>query len=406
MGQERTGELDRVAAVVNHDVVLASEVARRVRHLEFDLRRESARLPTRERLERRAVDELVLESLQLRLADDLGVTIAERELDETIARIARQNRVTVAQLRRSLESGGVPFAEFRARLRGDLRIERVRRREVFNRIRIGDAEVERFMASLGETAPDDAEYLIAHILVDRADGDDVARARAEEVLERLRGGEAFEELARRYSSGGRAAEGGILGWRTAAKVPTLFAGLVPGLDRGETSGILESPSGFHLIRLVDVRHSGRNTVRQTRASHILIATSELVGDRDARARLDELRRRILGGDEFAELARYHSDDTASAIRGGDLGWLSPRRTDPSFEAVMDRLEINEVSEPFRTSAGWHLVRVEGRRDHDDTQEVRRNRARSALFQRRANQALSVWLRQLRDDAFVRILPVE
>ena len=278
----------------------------------------------------------------------------------------------------------------------------MRRREVFSRILITEGELERFLASPGARAPEDTEFLISHILIDRADGDAAARARAEEVLARLEAGEAFDDLARRYSSGGRAADGGLLGWRRAAQVPTLFADLVLGLARGETSGILESTSGFHIIRLEDVRGSGESTVRQTRAAHILIATSELVDDEDARLQLESLRSRILNGEEFGDLARAHSDDSASAIRGGDLGWLGPRRADSRFESVMEGLEVNEVSEPFRTSAGWHILRVDGRREHDNREEVRRSRARNILFQRKANDALSIWLRELRDNAFVRI----
>ena len=395
-------ELDRVAAVVNGEAILASEVERRFQHIVFDLRQSSAGLPTQEALVRRSLDELILERLQLRIGERLGLHITSNELDRAIASIARRYDATVADLRRSLETGGIPFTDFRERIRNDLLVERVRRREVLNRIRISNAEIDRYLAQPDQAPPDGDEYLIGHILIPRSDGEAAARARAEEVVQRLQAGEAFADLARRHSSGGRAAEGGLLGWRTAAALPSLFAGLVPQLEPGDTSGIVESPGGYHIIKLVDARRAGQSFVRQTRAAHILVAPRRLVSDDEARVRLERLRERILYGDDFGVLARSHSDDTVSAVRGGDLGWLSPGGTPPDFEAEMDRLQEGELSEPFKSSWGWHILRVLERRDHDNTEEVRRSHARNAIFQRKANEELTAWLGELRDNAFIRI----
>lgn len=396
-------ELDRVAAVVDGDAILVSEVERRFRHLVFDLRQTSSALPTRNALVRRSLDELILERIQLRIAEEIGLRVSDTVVDRTIESIARRHDATVADLRRSLESGGIPFSDFRERIRSDLVKEGLRQREVLGRIRVSDAEVDRFLVRPDRARAEGDEYLLGHILIAGAEDPAAARATAEDVLARLEAGESFADLARLHSSGGRAAEGGMLGWRSAAALPSLFAEIVPRLDPGETSGVIESPSGFHIVRLVDVRPAGQSMVRQTHAAHILVTVEPLVTDDDARFRLERLRRRILQGEDFGELARFHSDDTASAVRGGDLGWLNPGDTAPDLQAVMDGMREGELSEPFKSSWGWHLLRVLARRDHDNTEEVRRAQARHAIYQRKADEELTIWLSQLRDNAFVRVL---
>ena len=395
-------ELDRVAAVVNGDVILVSEVERRFRHLVFDLRQTGSRLPTQEALVRRSLDELILERLQLGIAERLGLRVPDAQVDRTIESIARRHNATLADLARALAAGGIPFADFRERIRNDLIVEGVRRREVLNRIRVSDEEVARYLSLADEAPAEGEEYLLGHILIARAGGDAAARAVAEDVLRRLRAGESFAALARRHSSGARASEGGTLDWRPAAALPSLFADVVPGLAPGDTSDIIESSSGFHIVRLLDVRAAGQSVVRQTHAAHILVTLKPLVSDEDARLRLERLRERILQGEDFGELARFHSDDTASAVRGGDLGWLSPGDAAPEFESMVNTMEEGDLSEPFKSSFGWHLVRVLARRDHDNTEEVRRAQARNAVFQRKANEELTAWLGGLRDNAFVRI----
>ena len=395
-------ELDRVAAVVDGDAILVSEVERRFHQIVFDLRQTSSELPARNALARRALDELILERLQLRIAEDLGLRVPGEFVDRTIESIARRSDATVADLHRSLESGGIPFSDFRQRIHNDLVAESLRQREVFSRIRVSDEEVDRFLARPDRAPESGDEYLLAHILV--ADPDPAAaRATAEDVLARLREGAPFADLARRYSSGARAAEGGLLDWRPAAALPSLFAEVVPRLEPGRTSGVIESPSGLHIVQLVEVRPVGQSMVRQTRAARILVKIKPLVTADDARRRLERLRERILQGEDFGELARFHSDDTASAVRGGDLGWLNPGDLPPDVQAVMDRLRDGELSEPFESTSGWHLLRVEARRDHDNTEEVRRAQARQAIYRRKADEELTAWLRELRDNAFVRVL---
>ena len=395
-------ELDRVAAVVNGDVILESEVERRIRHLVFDLRNSAAGLPAEDAIVRRSLDELILERLQLRIAERLGLRVSPADVERTIGVIAQRHNAGVDDLRRALAQGGIPFKDFSERIHNDILVERVRRQEVYNRVQVTKAEVDRYLARPDRAPESGDEYLLGHILVPRGEGGAAGRGHAEEVLRELRAGEDFATLARLYSSGGRASEGGLLGWRPASELPSLFAGVVPRLGPGGTSGIIEDSSGYHIVRVHDVRRAGQSVVHQTHAAHILVTTGPLVSDDDARLRLGRLRERILQGEDFAELARFHSDDTASAVRGGDLGWLSKGEATADFEAVMEELEESELSEPFKTGWGWHIVRVLARRDHDNTEEVRRARARNAIFQRKADDELLTWLRLLRDNAFIRI----
>ena len=395
-------ELDRVAAVVNGDAILVSELDRRVRHLLFDLRQASPNPPSRNALVERALNELVLERLQLGIAEELDLAVSDAAVSRTIENIARRNNASIAELRRTFQAEGLPFTDFVERIRTDLLIEEVRRREVLNGISVSEEEIDRFLARPDLAAEDGEEFLIGHILIARSGDTAADRTRAEELLERLMAGEDFAEMARSHSAGARASEGGLLGWRPAGGLPPVFVEQVRGLEPGGTSGIIESLNGFHILRLIDTRRPGQSFVRQIQAAHILITTGPLISDDDARRRLERLRERISQGEDFAELARFHSDDTASAVRGGDLGWLSPGSVSPAVQAVLEGLDEGGLSRPFKTQAGWHLLRVLGRRDHDNTEEVRRTRARNAIFQRKADDELTAWLAQLRDSAFVRV----
>ena len=395
-------ELDRVAAVVNGDVILVSEVERRFRHLVFDLRQTGARLPAQEALVRRALDELILERLQLGIAEQLGLRVSDTRVDRTIESIALRHNATLADLDRALAAGSIPFADFRERIRNDLIVDGVRRREVLNRIRsatrkspdispcpTGLRPRARSISSVTSSSPGPATM--------RRRG-----RRRRTCCGRLRAGESFAALARRHSSGARASEGGTLDWRPAAALPSLFADVVPDLapairatsSRARADSTSSGSSTF--ARPARAWFARRAPRKSSSPSGRWYPTD------DARLRLERLRERILQGEDFGELARFHSDDTASAVRGGDLGWLSPGDAAPEFEAMVSAMEEGDLSEPFKSSFGWHLVRVLARRDHDNSEEVRRAQARNAVFQRKANEELTAWLGELRDNAFVRI----
>jgi peptidyl-prolyl cis-trans isomerase SurA len=281
----------------------------------------------------------------------------------------------------------------------------LRQRYVNNRINITDTEVDQFLAQQKVQGNSDSEYHLGHILIDLPEAPsakdiDAAKQRGERILQLLAQGQPFAQVAMSNSDGQLALSGGDLGWRKLGELPSLFAKTVAGMKPGQTSGLIRSPSGLHILRLIEKRGGDRHVVSQTHARHILIKTNELVDDTTARKRLQDLKDRLQNGEDFATLARAHSDDKASAAKGGDLGWVSPGQMVPSFESAMDSLQPGQISEPFQSRFGWHIVQVLERRKHDDTEKFYRNQARKQLFQRKAAEEEELWLRRLRDEAYI------
>jgi peptidyl-prolyl cis-trans isomerase SurA len=399
--------LDRIVAVVNDDVVLLSELRGEMARLAADVQRANVALPSRSVLQRQALERLILLKLQLATAESLGLSVDEETLAQAVGNIARSNNLTIGELRDALEKDGLSFEEFRENLRRQILISRLRNREVVSRIQVTKAEIDSYLARGGDQPGGRTDFHLLHILIATPDGAspqqiESASRRAEQVLADLRAGADFRTLAQSVSDGRQAAQGGDLGWLKANQVPSLFAEAVVTLPRGGLAGPLRSASGFHIVQLEDYKGTDRAIVAQTKARHILLRTDELTSDEDAQTRLTQLRQRILDGDDFATLARSHSDDKASAIKGGELGWLSPGDTVPRFEEEMNALPPGEISRPFKTDFGWHIVQVEERRQHDATDEVLRNKAREAIRERKAEEAMELYLRRLRDEAYVEL----
>ncbi|MGD2081625.1 MAG: peptidylprolyl isomerase [Chromatiales bacterium] len=401
-------ELDRIVAVVGDDVVLQSELDVKMMEIVAQLRQESQPLPPREVLEQQVLEYLISQKLQLAAAERAGIKVDESTLTDAIARLAAQNGLTLEEFRQTLERGGVPFDEFREEMRKELLIGQLQAQQVVSRIVVTDQEVESFLANEARESPERSAYHLLHILVATPEGaspEDIEKARekAEGLVEKLRGGADFRELALASSDGQQALKGGDLGWLEPGELPTLLVERVATMQRGEISEPLRSASGFHIVKVEDYKGGqDRHLVDQTKARHILIKTNEVVSDQDARTRLAQLRERILSGDDFAALARSHSDDKASAISGGDMGWVNRGDTVPEFERVMDRLQPGEISEPFQTPFGWHIVQVLDRRQYDSTAEARIAAAREAIRNRKASEAIELYVRSLRDQAYVDI----
>jgi peptidyl-prolyl cis-trans isomerase SurA len=399
-------ELDRIIAVVNDDVIMKSELDDRLRAIEEQLQQQGTQLPPRSILEKQVLDRLILTKLQVQMATETGIRVDDETLNRTIANIAAENKVSLAEFRRILEQDGYSYEKFREDIRGEILISRLRQRQVDNRVMVTEREVENYLATQEHQGEEEVEYRLRHILIAVPTSPSSTQlkekeALAQRVYEELKGGADFVQLATTYSDGAQALEGGDLGWRKAGQVPTLFAGLVTRMKKGQISDLIRDPSGFHIIKLEDVRDSEKIVVTQTRARHILLRPDELLKDEDARQRLEQLRMRITsGGDDFAELAKAHSHDTVSAAEGGDLGWMSPGQLDPDFENMMNSLAPGEVSRPFQTQFGWHIVQVLERREHDSTEEVKRARAREAIRRRKLDEAREAWLREMRDEAYV------
>jgi peptidyl-prolyl cis-trans isomerase SurA len=399
--------VDRVVAVVNKDVITRTELAERTNLAEEELRRRRIAAPERAVLERQVLERLVLQKAQLQLAASAGLRVDELQLDRAVQGVAHNNNMTLADFRRALERDGIDFERFRADLREQMLLNRLREREVDDRVKVSEAELDAYLEEQKSSVQDAMEYDAAHILVrvpEQARPEQIAqaRARAERVRAEAAGGAEFAQLAASYSDAGDALQGGALGWRSPARLPELFGQTLKGLRPGEVSEVLRSPAGFHVLKLLGRRGAGMAApVVQTRARHILIKTNEVVSEDDARIRLLALRERILAGADFGELARLNSED-GTAARGGDLGWVYPGDTVPDFERAMNALAPGELSAPVRTPFGYHLIRVEQRRSADVSLERQRMQARLALRERKADEAYQEWLRQLRDRTYVEL----
>ena len=402
----RAVEVDRIVAVVNSEVITALQLRARIEQAKRQLTRQGVELPPDNVLERQLLERLIVERAQVQLAQETSLRVDDATLERAIERIAGNNKLSVEQLREALEKDGVAWNRFRDEIRTEILLTRLREREVDSRVVVTDAEIDNFIAN-NPDAFSGQEFSVAHILLRTPEGatpqqiEAVAR-RAEQVMTRLRSGEDFARVAAEVSDAPDGLSGGALGWRPLDRLPGLFADAVRRMQPGETSPILRSAAGLHIVRLVERRGGGAEAVQQleqTRARHILIKTSEVLSDTDAEARLRAIRERVVNGADFGELAKASSADL-SAAKGGDLGWLNPGDTVPEFERAMNALQAGEVSPPVRSPFGWHLIQVMERRVQDVTDERKRSAARQALRERKAEQAYEDWVRQLRDSTYV------
>jgi peptidyl-prolyl cis-trans isomerase SurA len=402
--------VDRIVAVVNKDVITATELAESVAAAQRELRRRGTPLPERARLERQMLERLILEKAQLQLARDRGMRVDELQLDRAVQRIAQNNNLSLADFRKALERDGVPFLAWREELREQIMLNRLREREVDDKIQVSDTEIDLFLAEAKAQPDKRVEYELSHIIVrvpEQASPEriEAARARAQKALAEARAGGDFASLVASYSDAPDALQGGSLGWRAHDRLPELFSAALSAMKTGEVSEILRSPAGFHILKLTGRRGAAAAEgapVAQTRLRHILIRASETMSEGEAVRRLTELRNRIVsGGADFAEMARVHSGD-ATAARGGELDWVYPGDTVPDFERAYQDLKIGEISEPVRTPFGYHLIQVLERRSADMSPERRRLQARQVLRERKSDEAFQEWLRQLRDQVYVEL----
>ena len=396
--------VDRIVAVVNNEVITQFELNDRMKLVMKQLSKQGTSLPPQEVLEKQLLERMITDRVQLQLARETGIRVDDLQLDKTLQRIAQENNMTLETFRATLEKDGVSFNKFREEIREEITLSRLREREVENRITVSEGEVDNFLSTRAAQSGVEDEFNLAHILIrvpEQASPEQVQarRARAEKALAELAKAE-FGQVAASYSEAPDALQGGVLGWRAASRLPSLFQQAVNALKPGETSAVLRSPNGFHILKLLDRRSKGGSLiVQKTHARHILIKTSEIVSEADGRNRLIQLKERIDNGGNFAELARLHSED-GSASRGGDLGWLSPGETVPEFERAMNALKPGEVSVPIKSPFGWHLIQVLERRSEDVSKERQTMMARQEIRARKADEAYENWLRQLRDQAFI------
>ena len=397
--------LDRIIAVVNDEVITRRDLDDRIKVVLSQLRSQGTPLPAPEVLEKQVLERVIHNQVQLQYAKETGLRVEDAILEKAVNRIAEDNKISVAAMRQALEKDGVNFNKFREELRDEIIMVRLREREVDNKIQIADSEIDNFLSTLQAQDGKVEEFNLSHILVrvpEQASPEQLQqrRARAEQALAQIKGGADFRQVAASFSDAPDAVQGGAMGWRELAQLPTIFAEAVKELKSGEVGSVLRSPNGFHIVRVNERRgQDAPMIVSQTHARHILIKTTELVSENDAKERLVKLKERLDNSADFAELARLQSED-GSASRGGDLGWLSPGDTVPEFEKAMDGLKPGQISEPARSPFGWHLIQVLERRNQDMSQQQQRLRARQALRAQKADDAYQEWVRQLRDKAFV------
>ena len=399
--------LDRVIAVVNDEALTQYDLDAQKRAVLAQMKTQNVTPPPNDVIEKQLLERLITERAIAQYAKETGVRIDDAQVERTIQRIAQDNKMSPDEFRRAVEREGIPYAKYREEVRGEIMLQRLRDREVDSKIVVSDAEVDNFLASMSAQSGGDSEYRVAHVLVlvpeqSSPDQIDFRRRRAQEALQQIKSGGDFAQVAASFSDAPDALKGGDLGWRAPARLPTVFVETVRTMKPGDVSGVLRSPSGFHIVKLLEVRSRNQPTVvEQTHARHILVKVSEITSESEARIKIDRIKDRLDGGAKFEEQARLSSEDGSSS-KGGDLGWISPGDTVPDFESAMNRLKLLEVSAPVRSPFGWHLIQVLERRTQDVTAERQREQARAAMRQRKSEEAFQEWVRQLRDRAYVEL----
>jgi|SRR5579862_2710314 len=400
--------LERVVAVVNDGVVTESELDAQVADVTQRLRAQNVSLPSADVMRSQVLERLVLETIQEQRADHAGIVVSDEQVNAALQDIASRNKVSFDQLPEKLAAQGVVYADYRNSLRREIQRQMLRSRDVVQRINISPRELDRYMERMRSTASAANEYNVSHILIAVAQDASPtqlaqARKKAEDVAARAAKGDAFDQLAVSYSDSQTALEGGSLGWLKGPSLPTFLADVVPRMKPGQVSEVLQTGSGFHLVKLNEVRSAGgTQIIKQTHLRHILLKTSEVEDDATVKQKLSDMRTAILNGADFAVLAKASSADPGSAIEGGDLGWTTLDTFVPEFAKQAEALKDGEISEPFKTQYGWHIVQVLGHRDFDNTATAEREQAYTQLRESRVDEATDVWLQQLRDEAYVEL----
>jgi peptidyl-prolyl cis-trans isomerase SurA len=400
--------LDRVAAVVNDGVVLSSELDEQIVAISERLRAQKLELPPQNVLRQQVLERLVLEQIQLQRAEKAGMKIPDEALNNALQEVAQQNHMTLSKLPEALAAQGIDYPSYRVSMRKELTLSLLRQRDVLQRITITPHEIDKYLEKQ-KSAPSEAnEYNVSHILIAVPQAAtpnelDTASKRADEVYQKAKAGEDFAKLAVAYSNSQDALDGGALNWRKGTELPTFLTDVVMKLKAGEVGEPLRTPTGFHIVRLNEVRGGTQQVmVNQVHVRHILMKTNELADDATVRQKLTDLRARMLKGEDFAGLATTTSEDPGSAAEGGDLGWTGPGVFVPEFEQVVAGLKEKEISEPFKTQYGWHIVQVLGRREFDNTDDLKRKHAVDEIRASKADEETELWLRRLRDEAYVEL----
>jgi len=402
--------LDGIVAVVEDDVILEQELQKETTVIMQRIAASKTQMPPESVLRKQVLEKMIVDKLQRQMAERAGISVSDDQLNSSAADIAQRNNMTLEQFRGELEKQGMTYKAFLDNMRDEIAVNQLRGREIGGRIKVTEQEVDHYLETQGKVGTDDTiQYHLGHILIaikEGASADDIQKAQREanELVAKLRGGAEFAQAAISHSDDANALKGGDLGWRTASTLPTVFSGGVSQMHTGEVSEPIRSPSGFHIIKMFENKGLDNHVITKTKVRHILIKTNELIDDAEAQKRLFGLKARVLDGDDFAVLARSHSDDKGSALKGGSLDWVSPGDLVKPFEEAMNHLDIKQVSDPVQSQFGWHLIQVLDRESKDNSVEYHRNQVRDALRKRKIEEETELWIRRVRDEAYVEINP--
>ena len=400
-------KIDRIVAIVDQTVVTEQELESRIRTVTAQLQKQGTELPPENILRKQILERLISDTLQLQYAAQSGLKVDDSQLDKTIERIAEQNQLTLTEFADALAKDGVSMGKFRADIRNEITIARLREREVDSRVNVSESEIDNFLTTQASSNENQDEYEIAHILIrtpEEGATEDVqkAKAKVDEVIKALQAGTNFSKVSASFSDAPNALEGGSLGWKSSIQMPALFLDALKNMQVGTVSEVLRSPNGFHILKLISKRGgSSPLVIEQTHARHILIKLSEVTSENEGKKKIDLIKERLDNGEKFEVLARQFSED-GSASNGGDLGWVNPGDTVPLFEKAMNELKDGQISSTVRTPFGWHVIQVLERRKQDMSKEAARLKARQEIRKRKSEEAYQDWVRELRDRAFVEL----
>ncbi|MDP1766388.1 MAG: peptidylprolyl isomerase [Methylotenera sp.] len=400
-------KLDRIVAVVDQTVITEQELESRIATVTAQLKKQGTELPEESILRKQILERLISDTLQIQYAAQIGLKVDDNQLDKTIERIAEQNQLTLTEFSEALAKDGISMRKFRADIRNEITIARLREREVDGRVNVSESEIDNYLTSQASRNENQDEFEISHILIrtpEEGATEDIqkAKAKVDKAVNELKSGTSFAKVSASFSDAPNALEGGNLGWKSGAQMPALFLDALKNMQNGEISPVLRSPNGFHILKLTNKR--GGNSplvIQQTHARHILIKLSEVMSDNEAKQKMDVIKERLDNNEKFEALARQYSEDS-TASNGGDLGWVNPGDTVPQFEKAMNDLKDGQTSQPVRSQFGWHIIQVIERRSQDMSKESARLKARQEIRGRKADEAYQDWIRELRDRAYVEL----
>ena len=396
--------LDEIVAVVDDNVIMRTELNRAVVSIKKQIEASGNQVPPADILNSQVLERLIIQEIQIGRAELVGIKVSDGEVDAALSNIASQNKLTLAQMQQAVEKDGFSFADFRRDMKRDMQAERVRYAYANSNVKISEHEIDLFLA---DNELDQGEVELQHILIATSSDNDAtateaAKKQADELYEKIAADENFAVLATQFSDGQNALEGGRLGWRPINQLPPLFADQVKLMSPGEVTRPIRSPSGFHILKLIEHKSETTKTVDQYNMLHLMVETNEVMSARDGMAVANDLYEKIKAGEDFAQLAEEHSDDHSSAPLGGDMGWFQVNKYGARIADVLQTLNLDEVSEPFQTEAGWHIIKFLGKKEADVTEEFRRSQASNAIRERKVQELIESWIREIRGESFVDI----